>query len=57
MTQLHDAALTAGLSALAGFAAIAFMMRWLRSANFTIFVVYRLLLGAALLYLIYVRGY
>jgi undecaprenyl-diphosphatase len=56
MVQLHDAALTAGLSALAGFAAIAFMMAWLRSANFTIFVAYRLLLGAALLYLIYFRG-
>ncbi len=55
--QLHDAALTAGFSALAGFAAIAFMMRWLRSGNFTIFVVYRLLLGVALLYLIYFRGY
>jgi undecaprenyl-diphosphatase len=55
--HLHDAALTAGLSALAGFAAIAFMMRWLRGANFTIFVVYRLLLGGALLYLIYFRGY
>lgn len=56
-SQLHDAALTAGLSAIAGFAAIAFMMAWLRRANFTIFVVYRLLLGAALLYLIYFRGY
>ena len=33
------------------------MMRWLRGANFTIFVVYRLLLGGALLYLIYFRGY
>ncbi len=55
--QLHDAALTAALSAFAGIAAIAFMMRWLRSGNFTIFVVYRLLLGAALLYLIYFRGY
>jgi undecaprenyl-diphosphatase len=55
--QLHDAALTAALSAFAGIAAIAFMMRWLRSGNFTIFVVYRLLLGATLLYLIYFRGY
>ncbi len=55
--EVHDAALTAGLSALAGFAAIAFMMAWLRRASFTIFVVYRLLLGAALLYLIYFRGY
>ncbi len=54
---LHDAALTAALSAVAGFAAIAFMMAWLRRSTFTIFVVYRLLLGAALLYLIYFRGY
>ena len=29
-TQLHDAALTAGISALAGLGAIAFMMAWLR---------------------------
>jgi undecaprenyl-diphosphatase len=56
-SQLHDAALTAGISAIAGLAAIAFMMAWLKRANFTIFVVYRLLLGAALLYLIYFRGY
>jgi undecaprenyl-diphosphatase len=55
--QLHDAALTAALSALAGFAAIAFMMRWLQSSNFTIFVVYRLLLGGVLLYLIDWRGF
>jgi undecaprenyl-diphosphatase len=55
--QLHDAALTAGISAVAGLAAIAFMMAWLKRANFTIFVIYRLLLGAALLYLIYFRGY
>jgi undecaprenyl-diphosphatase len=55
--QIHDAALTAGISALAGLAAIAFMMAWLKRANFTIFVIYRLLLGAALLYLIYFRGY
>jgi undecaprenyl-diphosphatase len=55
--QLHDAALTAGISALAGLGAIAFMMAWLRQSSFTIFVVYRLLLGAALLYLIYFRGY
>jgi undecaprenyl-diphosphatase len=55
--MLADAALTAVLSAIAGLCAIAFMMKWLVSGNFTIFVVYRLLLGAALLYLIYVRGY
>jgi undecaprenyl-diphosphatase len=57
MQEFHDAALTAALSAVAGFAAIAFMMRWLQSSNFTIFVVYRLLLGGLLLYLVYVRGF
>jgi undecaprenyl-diphosphatase len=55
--EFHDVASTAALSAIAGFAAIAFMMRWLQSSNFTIFVIYRLLLGGVLLYLIYLRGF
>jgi undecaprenyl-diphosphatase len=54
--MLHDALLTAGLAAAAGFIAIAFMMRWLKASNFTIFVVYRLLLGAVLLWLVYGQG-
>lgn len=38
-----------GFSALAGLAAIRFMMSWLRSSDFTPFVLYRLALGALLL--------
>jgi len=51
---LHAAAAVGVLSALTGIAAIAFLMTWLRRSNFTPFVVYRLLLGAGLLYLVYV---
>jgi undecaprenyl-diphosphatase len=51
--MLHDAAAVGVLSALAGIGAIAFLMTWLRRSNFTPFVVYRLLLGAVLLYLVY----
>jgi len=51
--MLHNAAAVGVLSALAGIAAIAFLMTWLRRSNFTPFVVYRLLLGAVLLYLVY----
>jgi undecaprenyl-diphosphatase len=50
---VHGAIATGVLSAVAGLAAIAFLMAWLRRANFTVFVVYRLLLGAVLLYLVY----
>ena len=53
---LHDALLTAGIAAIAGLAAIDFMMRWLQGSTFTIFVVYRLIFGALLLYLVYGRG-
>lgn len=48
-----DAALTGFFAFLFGLAAIAFMMAWLRRASFTPFVVYRLLLGGALLVYIY----
>ncbi len=51
---LHNAAVVAVLSAITGIFAIAFLMAWLRRATFTPFVIYRLLLGAFLLYLIYV---
>ena len=51
---LHNAAVVAVLSAITGFLAIAFLMAWLRRATFTPFVVYRLVLGAVLLYLVYV---
>jgi undecaprenyl-diphosphatase len=51
--MLHDALLTCALSALAGFLAIAFLMSWLKRSTFTPFVIYRLLLGGFLFYLVY----
>jgi len=44
-----DAVLAAGLAFVAALAAISLLMRWLAHAGFTPFVVYRILLGAALL--------
>ncbi len=44
-----DAFLAAALSCLAALAAIALMMRWLRRSSFLPFVIYRVLLGIALL--------
>lgn len=44
-----DAALVALLSGVVALLAIRWMMRWLAHASFTIFVVYRLILGLALL--------
>jgi len=52
--MLHDALWACGLSAIAGFLAIAFLMSWLKSSTFLPFVIYRLLLGGFLLYLVYV---
>lgn len=49
----HRAGLMAGLSAFFGFLAIAFMMYWVRRASFFPFVLYRLILGGTLLYLVY----
>jgi undecaprenyl-diphosphatase len=51
--MLQSAALTVAFSAVAGFFAIAFLMAWLRRAGFAPFVVYRLLLGGLLLWLVY----
>jgi undecaprenyl-diphosphatase len=48
-----DALIGAGLAFASALIAIALMMRWLRRASFTPFVIYRLLLGAALLALVY----
>jgi undecaprenyl-diphosphatase len=48
-----DAAVAAGLAFVTALIAIAVMMAWLRRASFTPFVIYRLLLGAALLALAY----
>ena len=44
-----DAAMVAVLSALFAWLAVRIMMSWLTRANFTIFVVYRLVLGLMLL--------
>jgi undecaprenyl-diphosphatase len=52
-SQIGAAIATAGLSALTGLFAIAFLMRWLRNSGFVPFVAYRLLLGGALLALLY----
>ncbi|MDA1100956.1 MAG: undecaprenyl-diphosphate phosphatase [Proteobacteria bacterium] len=48
-----DALVAAVLAFVAALLAVAWMMRWLRHATYTPFVVYRLILGAGLLYWIY----
>lgn len=48
-----DAGIAALLSFFAALAALAIMMRWLRHASFTPFVVYRLVLGLILMILVY----
>lgn len=48
-----DALIAAGLAFVSALVAIALMMRWLRRASFTPFVIYRMALGVALLALIY----
>ncbi|MEX0810157.1 MAG: undecaprenyl-diphosphate phosphatase [Dongiaceae bacterium] len=55
--QLEVALTTGAFCVLTGLFAIAFMMQWLKRANFTPFVIYRLLLGGLLLYLVYVEGW
>ena len=49
----NGAGLALLLSALTGLAAIAFLMRWLRRSSFAPFVIYRLILGIALLAWLY----
>lgn len=49
----QDMILAAGFSFVAGLAAIAAMMAWLKHAGFGAFVLYRLLLGGMLLYWVY----
>ena len=51
---LLNAVWVCGLSAVAGFLAIAFLMSWLKRSTFTPFVIYRLLFGGFLLYLVYI---
>ncbi|MDP6563621.1 MAG: undecaprenyl-diphosphate phosphatase [Alphaproteobacteria bacterium] len=48
-----DAAVAAALAFVSAWLAIALMMRWLRHASYTPFVIYRILLGAGLLYWVY----
>ena len=48
-----DALIAAGFACAAAWLAIALLMRWLRTAGFTPFVVYRVVLGVVLLGLIY----
>jgi undecaprenyl-diphosphatase len=55
-TSIVDLLWAGGIAALAGFLSIAFLMRWLERGKFGIFVAYRLLVGGALLYLLYFRG-
>ena len=50
---INDALLTIAFCALSGFLAIAIIMAWLKRAGFGPFVVYRLLLGGFLLWLIF----
>jgi undecaprenyl-diphosphatase len=44
------------VSALVGFSAIKFLLKFLINNNFTIFVVYRFILGAAIILLAFFRG-
>lgn len=53
MSMIQDASLMAFFSFIFGFAAIAFMMKWLQSSNFTPFVIYRIILGIGLLSTVY----
>ncbi|UCH74255.1 MAG: undecaprenyl-diphosphate phosphatase [Rhodospirillales bacterium] len=50
----YDAGLAAGLAFIAGILSIAAMMRWLQRSGFAPFVLYRLALGGALLYWVYI---
>jgi len=45
--------LTAAVSGLSGFLAIAFFMYWVRRGSFTLFALYRVALGGALIYALY----
>jgi undecaprenyl-diphosphatase len=45
--------LSAAVSGIAGFLAIAFLMYWVRRGSFTLFALYRVALGGALIYALY----
>lgn len=53
MAQMNDMLIGAVLSFLSAIFAIHFLMRWLQTANMTIFVIYRVLLGLGLFAWIY----
>lgn len=53
---LQGAGLMIALVAIAGFLGVAFLMYWVRRADFTPFVAYRLALGLFVLYLFYLAG-
>ncbi len=48
-----DAGIAAGLSFISALVALVLMMRWLRHASFTPFVIYRLILGIILMIIVY----
>lgn len=50
----YDAALAVTFAFATGIAAIAVMMRWLQTSGFTPFVIYRIAMGGALLFWIYI---
>ena len=52
-----DAVIGAGLAFVAAWITIALMMRWLKSASYTPFVIYRITLGFLLLGLLYGAGW
>ncbi|MBK5926264.1 undecaprenyl-diphosphate phosphatase [Rhodobaculum claviforme] len=53
MAALRDGAIAAALSFVAALAALAFMMRLLRTVSFTPYVIYRIILGVVLLWVAY----
>lgn len=57
MTLTNDVIIAAILSFISGYIAISLMMRWLSRASFTPFAIYRIILGGALLALIYGSDY
>jgi len=56
VTSTVDLLWAGGIAAVAGFLSVTFLMRWLETGKYGIFVAYRLLVGGALLYLLYFRA-
>lgn len=52
---IHNAAIAALITFFAALAVIAFLMKWLAKFSFMTFVIYRLLLGGVLIFILYVR--